>query len=701
MVGSSASPLPRNRARSWPRVLLWCVVVACGAPAPHVMAQSPDTEAAAATIPDWLREIATVVESSYQRGRQMAEEKLAAARAAKNPVDEAYALLGVTWSLSRANDLPGAVRTGREALTIAEKQNDPLLLLNAAHTYGRTLSSSGHYAEATEYFLRNLRLAEQRKSVRAEAMAISDLGHCYSNLGDHPRALDYSRRALALVETFGTASQIADAAHNVANHEMTVGDFAGARAHYTRALELRRTLTNRTNIADELDALAAVDVAERQYAEALTALEPVMANRRTLRGKLKLSASLLIRAEALQGLHRLDEALKDAEEARGYLDAIERPKFRAQVYERLASIQEERGDFGAALAAARREFQERELMAGEVAQGKVAELQVRYDLQKKDDEIARLARENEVQSSAARARTAELAQTAAELRAKDAELRQAQSQRYAYGLGVVTLAAILGAIVLVQRTRIRAERRILDDTRAARDAAREADALKSRLLAFASHDLKSPLASLSGAADLLHESAGDPAEVKTLALAMRAESARMIHLVHDFLDRLALESGRLELRPHPLELGPLVTHVVADFLPRAAQKKQTLTLELPATPLPRVAGESRRLEQVLANLISNALKYTPREGVIRVVAGGDATHVWCEVRDNGPGLSAAEQAELFKPFSRLSPRPTGGESSSGLGLYLARELVQLHRGTLTAESKVGEGSVFRITLPVA
>lgn len=698
-MGPDASLLPRSRTRHWHSVLLGCAVAACCLLLPPTRAQEPDTDAAAALTPPWLREIANTIQTSYAQGQRMAEERLVAAREAKNPIDEAYALIGVAWARSRANDLPAAVRAGREALTLAEKQNDPLLILNACHTYGRCLSSSGRYAEATEYFLRNLRLAEQRKSVRAEAMAISDLAHCYSNLGDHVRALEYSRRTLALVETFGDADQLAGVAHNVGNHELSLGNTHAARTQYTRALELRRTLTNRTAIADELDALAGVDVAEGKYAEALKALEPVMANRRTLRGKLKLTASLLIRAEALQKVGRLDEALQDIEEARSYIDTIERPKFRAQVYERLASIQEAKGNFAAALAATRREFKERELMTGEVAQAKMIELQGRYDLVKKDDEIARLARENETNATKANLRAAQLAQSDAELRAKEAELSRAQSQRLAYGLGAVAVAAIFGAILFVQRTRIRAERQVLADTRAARDAAQEADALKSRLLAFASHDLKSPLATLSGAADLLHDAANDPHEVKSLAVAMRSESARMIHLVHDFLDRLALESGKLELRTQPVDLAQVATRIVADFLPRASQKKQTLTLAVPPAPLPAIAGEMRRLEQVLANLVSNALKYTPCEGTVRVVLGGDSQAVWCEVQDTGPGISRAEQEKLFQPFSRLSPRPTGGESSSGLGLYLARELVALHRGTLTVESAPGAGSKFRVTLP--
>jgi signal transduction histidine kinase len=105
------------------------------------------------------------------------------------------------------------------------------------------------------------------------------------------------------------------------------------------------------------------------------------------------------------------------------------------------------------------------------------------------------------------------------------------------------------------------------------------------------------------------------------------------------------------------------------------------------------------LEQVLANLLSNAINYTPRGGSIRVMLGHHAAGVWCDVTDSGPGIRPEEVATLFQPFARLSTRPTNGESSSGLGLFLAAELVRLHHGKLTVQSPPAGGTTFRLTLP--
>ena len=677
----------------------WLVVALLGLLAGPARAAEDDTAADdASKTPAWFKDLSTLVLSNSARAKTTAEARLAEARQRGDAVTEAYALLILCHAARRQNDTAAAVRHSREAVDLAERSGDDLLRFNAYYGYALSFRSTGDYATAIDYLLRALVLANAGLSPRALASANGALGSCYETLGDLPRALAYKQRALDLAEKIGDQPAIGTYVHNLASLEETMGNLAAARTGFTRALELAKVRGNRTEIADEQEELAILDLMEGRPAQALAALQPILAQRRTLRGRIKLTHTLGCIAECLLKLDRKSEALAAIEEARGYADAIESHGVRAATYRRLAAVHEARGDFAAALAAARREFAERDAIAGEAAQRRTAELQVQFDVARKNDELTRLARANELQAAAARARAAQLAQTAAELRASEAELARSRNFRLALAAAALAAAAVLGAIIFVQRTRIRSERRILADTRAARDAAQEADALKGRLLGFASHDLKAPLATLSAATHLLEDSATSPAEVKTLAEAMRAETSRMVLLVHDFIDRAALDAGKLELRSSPLDLGRVAATVAADFRPRAEAKRQSLAVEQPPSPLPLVMGEQIRLEQVLANLLSNAIHYTPPRGSIRLVLGHDDTGVWCEVTDTGPGISPADQARLFQPFSRLSAPPTGGEASSGLGLFLAHELVRLHRGTLTIRSELGAGATFRLTL---
>jgi PAS domain S-box-containing protein len=234
-----------------------------------------------------------------------------------------------------------------------------------------------------------------------------------------------------------------------------------------------------------------------------------------------------------------------------------------------------------------------------------------------------------------------------------------------------------------------------------RESAEQASALKSRLLAFASHDLKSPLSSLHATCQLLDEVADDPAEIRGLARLMAGEARRMTRLVHDFLDRSALDGGGLRLEKRPVDLPSLAAGVLGEHRASAEMKRHVLSLLPPSIHPDPVLADPARIEQILANLIENAVKYTPSGGRITLAFGETPAAVWCAVEDNGPGLTAADLARIFQPYEKLSARPTGGESSHGLGLVLARELARLHGGDLVAGNVSGAGARFLLTLPRA
>lgn len=239
----------------------------------------------------------------------------------------------------------------------------------------------------------------------------------------------------------------------------------------------------------------------------------------------------------------------------------------------------------------------------------------------------------------------------------------------------------------------------LDAANLARAAAEQTGADKTRLLAFATHDLKSPLAALHTTCSFLLESAEDTEEVRSLARLMQSEIGRMTRLVHDFLDRSALDAGALRIECQPVDLTEITRRVVAELELAARFKNQTLWLQTPPPDLPLVQGDPDRLAQILANLVDNAVKYTPTGGGVTLRLGHDSRHVWCSVQDTGPGLTPADLGRLFRPYERLSARPACGESSHGLGLALAQELATLHGGTLLAESPPSGGARFTLSLP--
>lgn len=230
----------------------------------------------------------------------------------------------------------------------------------------------------------------------------------------------------------------------------------------------------------------------------------------------------------------------------------------------------------------------------------------------------------------------------------------------------------------------------------------KANSAKNRFLGMAAHDLRNPLASIRGLAEFLREGAVGPLNADQLDLieTIHGASQQMLDMVNELLDVATIESGELKLHVEPLNLGDLIARCAAMINMEAAKKKTTVAFEAPAAPVV-LPADSAKMKQVVDNLLSNAVKYSPPGSSVRarVEASPDGKTVSLSVRDQGPGIPDDERDKLFKDFSRLSIKPTGGEKSTGLGLAICRKIVEAHRGTIVAENQPGGGCEFRVTLP--
>ena len=234
---------------------------------------------------------------------------------------------------------------------------------------------------------------------------------------------------------------------------------------------------------------------------------------------------------------------------------------------------------------------------------------------------------------------------------------------------------------------------------------RRLSALKDEFLRMASHDLKNPLTEVLGVASLVESLVPPgtpmPAQMHELIGSMKKSARRMQHIIEDFLDFQVLEDGQLRLESAPMTLEALGAEIVAANLTYAADKAITLTFEPATGPLP-VVGDSRRLAQVVQNLVDNAIKFTPRGGRVRVCTSRDGDDALFEVRDSGPGLTPEDLAQAFRKYARLSSRPTGGEKSTGFGLPICKQLVERHEGGRIGVRNAEEGgSIFWFSLPLA
>lgn len=251
------------------------------------------------------------------------------------------------------------------------------------------------------------------------------------------------------------------------------------------------------------------------------------------------------------------------------------------------------------------------------------------------------------------------------------------------------------------RTALRLKK-LHDQYRAGLDRLRELDELKDRFLQIAAHDMKSPLGTILMGLQILSDSISDVAPVvpdyERVINMMTYSSSIIQNIIDDYLDLQTIKAGRLELDTQAISINTLIKTIAEQFQPYADSKGITLQTELDRS-VPTCPADPDRLMQVLSNLVSNAIKFSPRDSaiVVRTLPCEDGARV--EVIDRGPGIKPEEQYLLFQEFVRLSNRPTGGEKSSGVGLAISRYLIEAHRGRIGVQSAPGEGSTFWFELP--
>lgn len=223
---------------------------------------------------------------------------------------------------------------------------------------------------------------------------------------------------------------------------------------------------------------------------------------------------------------------------------------------------------------------------------------------------------------------------------------------------------------------------------------------KNQLLGMAAHDLRNPLEVILTYSEFLLEEAAPRLDRDQAAFieTIRSSSDFMLHLVDDLLDLAKIESGKLELDLAQVDLAEVVERNVAMNRVLAAKKGIGIELRTADGPFPMLI-DVPKIEQVLNNLIGNAVKFSPPESVVEVRLSRGDGRVGVAVADQGPGVPPDELDRLFRPFERTRVRSTAGEKSTGLGLAIVKRIVEGHRGEIRVESGPEGGSTFLVTLP--
>ncbi|HVF15857.1 MAG TPA: ATP-binding protein, partial [Steroidobacteraceae bacterium] len=240
----------------------------------------------------------------------------------------------------------------------------------------------------------------------------------------------------------------------------------------------------------------------------------------------------------------------------------------------------------------------------------------------------------------------------------------------------------------------------LSGLKEADDALRQADRRKDEFLATLAHELRNPLAPIRNAAELLKLSNSAEKHVRTASEIIDRQVRHMVRLVDDLLDVSRITLGQVNLRHETVNLGAVLTDAIETVRPSIEAAEHRLNIHLPAESI-QLEGDPTRLSQVFQNVLNNAAKYTPKGGSITLRAEREGVEVRVSIRDTGIGIPSEMQSRIFELFTRVHPSAEIKISGLGIGLALAKQLLELHGGRIEVRSEgIGQGSEFLVTLPL-
>jgi signal transduction histidine kinase len=542
-------------------------------------------------------------------------------------------------------DYARATRYYNQSLEIYIEIGDKRGEANAYINIGNNYYALGDYANALDYQFKAMKIHEALGDEQGKSIAYSGLALIYEKLGEYQKSIENYQNCLEYEKKSGNRWSMALTLNNLGNVYEAINDYPNALQLYQESLNIKRQLHDRQGIAHTLNNIAELYIKQRQYADALIALNESLETLESVSDKSGYAMSLITMAKLFS---EKEFEQYDLDKAIGYLhrsveiaQEIKAKGVVSDAYRMMSHLYEQKGDAINALHYYKSFHTIEQEIKSEESEKRIQSLSVAYETEKAK---------------------------------KESELRRLEAEKYR--LENVELA--------------------------------QANQFKTELLAIAAHDLKNPLQSIMGFAQLIEERKGDSTAIESFAKIIQNSSERMLSLINNLLEDAKAEMTTFELKPETLNLTDFIKQLLeTNCNAQAHRKSQTIFFESNGDII--LKGDRERLKQVFENLIGNAIKYSPKGKRIWIELRSKQSHtnqatnesVLVSVKDEGQGLTEEDKSKLFGKFQRLSAKPTGGESSTGLGLSITKQLVEKHNGRIWAESEgKDKGTTFFVELPI-
>lgn len=633
-------------------------------------------------------------------------EMAAAAQAGLDALGEttdAPQLRGSLWYWSAVSqemlgDADAALARYQSALAIQREAGIRREVAATLNSLANLHGLRGEQTERLEALLEAREIFTELGEPRGRAAVANSLGNYYGETEQLEQALPFFEESVALRREMDSPSYLAAGLLGLGISHRELGRLDEAEATWREALAIYREIEDPGGLADILTNLGNLARTAKNYDQALEAYHEALGYDESTGyryGQAILKHNLAL---TYQLMGELDVARGWAEKAVAAAEDLQHPERLENAYRVRSMIREQEEDFAGSLADARRLAEIRDQRAEAAREEALLALQTRFETAEKEREIEQLQRA---------AIEHELALTREESARMAAEQAQAIEGARSRTVMVLAGAALLAALVLAamfrqsrraQQRLARQQRQIEHALAGLRDAHAELKRLydrKSEFLGFAAHDLRSPLFAIDAVcgeieAGLLDSPQAGVGEIRLAAKKMRDE-------LDAWLDAERREQTEITIHPVNTDVAELSAEVVA--LNQAAARAKNVSLEHVAAGAIAAAVDPWRWREVIDNLVSNAVKFTPAGGNVRVETRSVDGRVEVRVSDTGPGLREEDHERLFGAYVQLSAQPTGGEVSTGLGLHLAKRIVDAHGAEISAANAPAGGAIFVVSIP--
>lgn len=580
--------------------------------------------------------------------------------------------------LLQSKNLARGLAEAERARFFAEQSGALSLFPMVYRTLGNTFVMMRDYAKALDYFQQALEYSRKLDSTTFTALTLNSIAIAHWRMKQWADAEYYLRQARKSLPDSSTRKHMFD--NNIAVAIMEQGQFERARellqanlqrisendgSSYTRSL----TLSNLADVHQRME----------QPGKALQFADRAMDIPQDTINAYIFARTLRHKARALLQLDRTEESIATCTEALRFAEQISDPAEQMDTYGALIEIYESAGRFKDALQAMRQEISLREEILSRQTRLRGVHFQVQYETAERERRLRALEQEQQIQ----------------------------QWQRN--GMLAIVLISLLLAFILYSRYRLH-QRANLQITRQKEEIERShhslqtayqelesANAEKDEILAIAAHDIRNPIGGARQLAEMLRDEETRLSEEdrRSFAEDIVQSSETVLDIVANLLDINRLERSAVKINWQLVRPAAALQASIDAFQHEFRRKNQHINLRLP-DDIPEMESDPGLLRQILVNLLSNAIKYSPLHSTIN--AGiehlPERPGIRFFIRDEGPGMTREDQMRLFQKFARLSARPTGGETSTGLGLSIVHKLVHMLKGEVHCESVLGHGTTF-------